>query len=113
MAPPAPSRPHAAMACLALMLAASGSAQAQTRSFSAELAVSSDLTERGAFVGQRRPLVQAAASMYDASGWTLGGALGVPSSGLGDTRLVLRGAFDRPLKNDWQGQAQGGLRRSR
>jgi hypothetical protein len=101
--PVLPLRP----ALLALLLAGAAGAptQAQTRSLDAELALGSDLTERGAFVGGRGPLVQAAASVYDASGWTLGGAWGLPASGLRNSRVVLRGAWDRRLVGDWQGQA--------
>ena len=77
---------------------------AQTRSVSGELAVSSELTERGAFVGERRPAIQAAASLYDARGWTLGGALAVNRAGLQGSRVVLRAAHDQPLPQDWQGQ---------
>lgn len=89
----------------ALLLAVcAGTAAAQTRSLSGELAVSSELTERGAFVGLRRPIAQAAVSLYDATGWSAGGALGVPSTGLRSSRVVLRAAHDRPLADDWQRQ---------
>lgn len=87
-----------------LLLLCAGATAAQTRSLSGELAVSSELTERGAFVGLRRPIAQAAASIYDASGWSVGGALGLPSNGLRNSRVVLRAAHDRPLANDWQRQ---------
>ncbi|MFG6441071.1 hypothetical protein [Roseateles sp. LKC17W] len=92
-----------AAAALLLLLGA-GTAAAQTRSLSGELAVSSELTERGAFVGLRRPIAQAAVSLYDATGWSVGGALGVPSNGLRNTRVVLRAAHDSPLADDWQRQ---------
>ncbi|MFG6429548.1 hypothetical protein ACG00Y_06480 [Roseateles sp. LYH14W] len=87
-----------------MLLLCAGAAAAQTRSLSAELAVSSELTERGAFVGLRRPIAQAAVSLYDATGWSVGGALGVPSNGLRNARVVLRAAHDRPLAGDWQRQ---------
>ncbi len=77
---------------------------AQTRSLSGELAFTSELTERGAFVGERRPAAQAAASLYDARGWSLGGALAINRAGLRGSRVVLRAAHDQPLPQDWQGQ---------
>lgn len=92
--------------CAALLwaLACAPPCLAQTRSVSGELAVSTDLTERGAFVGERRPVAQAAVSLYDATGWSLGGALAVNRLGLRGSRVVLRAAHEQPLPQDWQGQ---------
>lgn len=95
----------AALLLLLIPLLDAGPAAAQARSLSGEIAVSSELTERGAFVGWRRPVAQGAVSMYDPTGWSLGAALGVPTNGVRNARVVLRGAYDQPLAGDWQGQA--------
>lgn len=78
--------------------------QAQTRSLSAEWTLGSDMTERGSFVGPRKPVVQAALWLYDASGWSLGGAWAAPPLSPAGSRLLLRSAYERPLAGDWQGQ---------
>ncbi|MDA8456055.1 hypothetical protein M4R22_14895 [Acidovorax sp. GBBC 3334] len=76
----------------------------QTRDVTGELALSSDLTERGIFVGKRQPIVQGLVSVYDARGWSLSSALGMQADGRRTTRAIVRAAYDGVIDNDWQYQ---------
>ncbi|CAM3562583.1 Outer membrane protein beta-barrel domain-containing protein [Paracidovorax anthurii] len=77
----------------------------QTRDVTGEIAVSTDLTERGVFVGpSKKPIVQGLISLYDASGWSLSSALGMQSDGTRSTRAIVRAAYDGMIDNDWQYQ---------
>ncbi len=88
---------------LACALPAAG--MAQTRDVTGELAVSSDLVERGIVVGRPRPIVQGLLSFYDARGWSVTTALGMQTYGSQSTRAIVRGAYDGVIDNDWQYQA--------
>jgi uncharacterized protein (TIGR02001 family) len=79
--------------------------QAQTSEWSAELALSSELTERGAFVGERKPALQGAVTLYDPRGWSAGVVLGIQQAGSRTSRVIVRAAQDWLLSNDWQSQA--------
>lgn len=104
-----PSRLSAALwtgLCAAIGAAAcTREVQAQSREWAAELAVSSELTERGAVLGQRRPVLQGSASVYDASGWSVGGTLTVQHRSQANSRLIVHAAQDWVLGNDWQSRA--------
>jgi len=80
-------------------------ALAQVRALSGELALSSELTERGAFVGERKPFLQGAMTFYDPSGWSAGLAVGLQEDGSRTSRVIARTAYDWMLSNDWQSQA--------
>ena len=79
--------------------------RAQAREWSAELALSSELTERGAFVGERKPVLQGVVTLYDPRGWSAGLALGLQEAGSRTSRVIVRAAQDWALSNDWQSQA--------
>lgn len=104
-----PSRLSAALwtgLCAAIGAAAcTREVHAQSREWSAELAVSSELTERGAVLGQRKPVVQGSASLYDAAGWSVGGVLTVQQGRQLNTRAIVQVAQDWVLGKDWQSRA--------
>ncbi len=79
--------------------------RAQAREWSAEVALSSELTERGAFVGERKPVLQGVVTLYDPRGWSAGLALGLQEAGSRTSRVIFRAAQDWVLSNDWQSQA--------
>ncbi|SDK43743.1 hypothetical protein QRO11_10730 [Paracidovorax citrulli] len=102
--PPQPTHTACGL-CLLLACALPVAGTAQTRDVSGELAVSSDLIERGIFVGRPRPIVQGLLSFYDARGWSASAALGMQTYGSRSTRAIVRGAYDGVIDNDWQYQA--------
>lgn len=96
---------HRTPALLICACAWAPNALAQARELSAELALSSELTERGAFVGERKPVLQGAATLYDPSGWSVGLAMGMQEGGSRTSRVIVRTAYDWILTNDWQSQS--------
>ncbi len=88
-----------------LILLACALATAQTRSVVGELAVSSDLTDRGIVIGERRPVAQALLTLYDTAGWSAGLAVGVQDNTQNPHQVLVRAAYDWVLSNEWQTQA--------
>ncbi|GKT21215.1 hypothetical protein [Acidovorax sp. SUPP3334] len=88
-----------------ILLGATASCVAQTRDVTGEIAVSSDLTERGFQTPIRRPIVQGLVTLYDATGWSAGAVLGMQTNGRRYGRAIVRLAYDGVLSNDWQYQA--------
>lgn len=88
-----------------IFLGATAGCGAQTRDVTGEIAVSSDLTERGFQTPIKRPIVQGLLTLYDATGWSAGAVLGMQTNGRRYGRAIVRLAYDGVLSNDWQYQA--------
>ncbi len=90
---------------IAGLLLLGGVASAQTRSVAGEVAVGTSLIDRGMVIGPRRPIAQAQVTLYDTSGWSTGLAIGVQDGGSNPSQVLVRGAYEWLLNNDWQMQA--------
>jgi uncharacterized protein (TIGR02001 family) len=103
----APSRTFLApwQACLLMASLAGSDVGAQTRSLSAEVALSSDLTDRGILIGPRSPITQAQLTLYDASGWSGSVAVGAQVGAPNPSQVLLRGSYEWQVNNDWRMQA--------
>lgn len=101
--PPCPATPARLWPLLLLLTCAT--AAAQTRSVVGELAVSTDLTDRGIVVGPRQPVVQALVTLYDTAGWSTGLAIGVQDTHQNPHQILARAAYDWVVSNTWQAQA--------
>nr|WP_315425674.1 hypothetical protein [uncultured Albidiferax sp.] len=105
MTPP-PHRYQLAAQCGVLALLLLGFAvSAQTRSVAGEVAISSSLIDRGMQIGPRRPIAQVQVTLYDTSGWSTGLAVGVQAGAPNPSQVLVRGAYEWLLSNDWQMQA--------
>ncbi len=71
----------------------------------AEVALSSELTDRGLSIGPRRPVAQGMLTFHPATGWSAGLGASLSSQGLDTTRLVAHASRYAALSNDWQLQA--------
>lgn len=92
----------AATAVAALLLACSAGAAAQPVEWQGELALASELTDRGLVVGPRRALLQGQLSAYLGSQWSASLAASAQREGLRYSRVLARLGRNWTLSNDWQ-----------
>jgi hypothetical protein len=85
-------------AALALV---AGTAAAQPLQWQGELALASELTDRGLSVFPRRPALQAAAQVARGR-WSLAAAASTDLAGRGEHRVLARVSHYRSLSDDWQ-----------
>ena len=93
--------PRATAALLSAALAATGGAAAQPVQWQGQLALASELTDRGLSVFPRRPTLQADAQLARGH-WSLAAAASTDLSASGRHRVLARVSHYRSLSDDWQ-----------
>ena len=85
----------------AVLAAAAGAAAAQPLQWQGQLALASELTDRGVSIYPRRPTLQADAQVARGK-WSLAGAASTDLAGRGEYRVLVRLSHYRSLSDDWQ-----------